>query len=190
MTTSAYADLVILNGNIITMSPASPEARAIAVKFGRILAVGGDDEMGPLIGTNTQVINAGDKTVIPGLNDAHCHGMSAARQAIQVDCGPNAVSSISDVKKAVAERCKRTLAGQWICGYGYDDTKLTEKRLLTRSDIDEVAPDHPVWVRHVSGHIGMTNSLALEAAKLTGSSPDPVGGKYGRDRATGELNGV
>ncbi len=190
MANNGLADLIILRGNVITVDPAKPKAQAIAVKFGRILAVGQGDELQPLIGTETRVVDAKGKTVIPGLIDAHCHGMWSGRLELQVDCGSNAVLSITEVKKAIAERIQTTPKGEWICGFGYDDTKITEKRLLTCADLDEVVPDHPIFVQHVSGHIAMVNTLALRAAKLTKDSPDPTGGRHGRDPDTGELNGI
>jgi predicted amidohydrolase YtcJ len=85
MAENFHADLAILGGNIITVAPAKPRAQALVVKFGKILAVGRDDELKPLIDKNTKVINADGKTVIPGIIDAHCHGMAAARQSLQVD---------------------------------------------------------------------------------------------------------
>ena len=85
MAENFYADLAILGGNVITVARSKPRAQALAVKFGRIIAVGSNDEIKPLIGENTEVIDARGKTVIPGFIDAHCHGMSAARQALQVD---------------------------------------------------------------------------------------------------------
>ena len=159
MANSGYADLVILGGNIVTVDPAKPRAQAVAVKFSRILAVGQDDEVKPLMGRDTRVVDSHGMTVIPGLIDAHCHPIWAGRMAFQVDCSSNAVSSIIEVKKVIADRVRTTPQGEWVCGYDYDDTKIAEKCLLTRADLDEVASEHPVFIRHVSGHIAMLNSL-------------------------------
>lgn len=189
MANNGYADLILLGGNVITVDPARLRAQAVAVKFGRILAVGQDAELKPLIGKDTQVKEVGGQTVIPGFIDAHCHGISAGRSALQINCGPDAVSSIEEIKKAISDKSGTVPAEEWILGFGYDDTKLAEKRLLNRTDIDEVAPDHPVWIRHVSGHIAMLNTRGLRAANLTDRSPDPEGGRYGRDPATGKLDG-
>jgi len=184
------ADLVILGGNVITLDPGRPRAQAIAVKFDRIIAVGQDDEVRSLVGPNTRVMDARGMTIVPGLIDAHCHGLySGRRLQLEVNCSSDTLSSIIEVKKAIANRARITPKGEWICGFGYDDTKIAEKRLLTCLDLDEVTLDHPVWVHHVSGHIGMLNTLGLKKANLTKDSPDPVGGKYGRDADTGELNG-
>lgn len=182
-------DVVILGGNIITVDPAHPRAQAIAVKFDRIVAVGQDDEVRPLMGAGTKVIDAHGMTVTPGFIDAHCHPMDAGRRSLlRVDCGPDKASTIADVKRALAERALATPPGQWLLGFGYDEAKLPEKRLLTRSELDEVTLQHPVFIEHSSGHIGMLNTPGLERGNLNRNSPDPEGGKYGRDSA-GELDG-
>jgi len=124
------------------------------------------------------------------LIDAHCHGLYSGRFQLQVDCSSDTVSSIIDVKKTIADRVRVTPRGEWICGFGYDDTKIAEKRLLTCVDLNEVTSDHPVWISHVSEHMAMLNTLGLKRANLNKESPNPAGGKYGRDTDTGELNGI
>ena len=182
-------DAVILGGNVITVDPAYPRAQAIAVKFGRIVAVGQDDELKLLIGADTQVVDARGMTVTPGFIEAHCHPLYTGRRSLlRVNCGPDNASSMADVKRALVNRAEATPTGEWVCGFGYDEAKVPEQRLLTRSDLDEVTLEHPVFIEHSSGHIGMLNSLGLERASLSKDSPDPAGGKYGRDSA-GELNG-
>ena len=190
MPDSGNADLVILGGNIITLDPANARAQAVAVKFGRVLAVGQDDEIRQLVGSNTRVVDASGITIIPGLNDAHCHVLPTGRSHLLVNCGPDAVSSLAEIKMLIAEKTRSTPKGEWIVGFGYDDTKMAENWYLNRADLDEVATEHPVLVRHVGGHMSTTNSVGLRMADLTRDSADPVGGKYGRDPASGELNGV
>ena len=187
---SGNADLVILGGNVITLDSARPRAQAVAVKFDRILAVGQDDEIKQLVGSNTRVIGASRKTVIPGLNDAHCHVLPTGRSYLLLNCGPDAVSSIAEIKKLVAEKTQTVPQGEWIVGFGYDDTKMAENWFLNRADLDEVATEHPVWIRHVGGHMSTTNSVGLRMANLTKDSEDPAGGKYGRELTSGELDGV
>ena len=184
------ADMVILGGNVITVDPANPRAQAVAVKFGRILAVGEDDEIRRLAGSDTRVVDASGMTVIPGLNDAHCHVLPTGRSHFLVNCGPDVVSSIAEIKRLVAERTRTTPKGEWIVGFGYDDTKMAEDWYLNRADLDEVATEHPALIRHVGGHMSTANSAGLRLADLTRDSADPVGGKFGRDPGSGELNGV
>ena len=190
MSNNGNADLVILGSNVITVDPANPRAQAVAVKFGRILAVGQDDEVRELVGSNTRVVDASGMTVIPGLNDAHCHVLSTGRSHLLVNCGPDAVPSLAGIKRLIAEKTRSIPKGEWIVGVGYDDTKMTEDWYLNRVDLDEVATKHAVLVRHISGHMSTTNSVGLRMANLTRDSEDPVGGKYGRDPASGELNGI
>jgi len=187
---SGRADTVIRGGTVITVDPANPRAQAVAIKFGRILAVGEDDEIRQLAGSDTHVIDASGMTVIPGLNDAHCHVLPTARSQLLLDCGPTMVSSIAEIKALVVERSRTTPKGEWIVGFGYDDTKMAEDWYLNRADLDEVATEHPVLVRHVGGHMSTTNSIGLRMAGLTRDAADPVGGRFGHDTSSGELNGV
>ncbi len=103
MSNNGNADLVILRGNVITVEPTKPRAQAVAVKFGKILAVGQDDELKRLAGSNTRVLDASGKTVIPGLNDAHCHVLPSGRAHFLVNCGPDDVSYIAEIKKVIVE---------------------------------------------------------------------------------------
>ena len=183
------ADVVILGANVITIDPANSRAQAIAVKFGKIVAVGNDDELRSLIGTGTTVVDARGGTVTPGFIDAHCHPMDAGRRSLlRVNCGPDVAPSIAEVKRALINRAKTTPPGTWVLGFGYDEAKLPEKRLLTRDELDQITTKHPVFIEHSSGHIGMLNTAGLEKGNLTRNSPDPAGGKYGRSSA-GELDG-
>lgn len=184
-----FADLVALNGNIITVDDKNPRAEALAVKDEKFVAVGATNQLRELAGANTRVIDIQGKTVIPGFIDAHCHPTAVARSLLQVDCSPARVNTISDIVNALAERGKTTPPGKWLQGFSYDDTKLTQKRHPTRWDLDKASTEHPIYVQHVSGHIGVANSHALAMAKVTKDSPDPAGGRF--DRAeNGELTGV
>ncbi|MCK9358129.1 MAG: amidohydrolase [Dehalococcoidia bacterium] len=185
----SHADVVILGGNVVTIDPANPRAQAVAVQFDRIVAVGTDDELKPLIGAGTQVVDARGMTVTPGFIDAHCHPLDAGRRSLlRADCGPDKAPSIAAVKQALAKQARATPPGDWVLGFGYDEAKLPEKRLLTRADLDEVTREHPMFVEHSSGHISMLNSAGLERGNLNRESPNPEGGSYGRD-AAGDLDG-
>ena len=186
-----YADSILINGNVITMDPRKPRAEAVAVKHGRIIEVGTSLEIKELAGKDTMVIDVQRKTVAPGFIDAHNHMLSTGRtRYLLVDCSPEAVASIADLKQAIRERAQATPKGHWVRGRTYDDTKLAEMRHPNRWDLDEAAPDHPVHIGQVSGHISVVNSRALELAHITVDTPDPIGGCYDRDPATGELTGV
>jgi hypothetical protein len=107
----------------------------------------------------------------------------------EIDAGYPTVHSISDITRAIAGRAATITQGQWIIGSGWDDAKLTERRYITRKDLDRVSPDHPVYLKHVSGHLGVANSLALKLANISKDTLDPKGGVIERD-ASGEPTGI
>ncbi|MEE4162272.1 MAG: amidohydrolase [Woeseiaceae bacterium] len=177
------ADLIIRGARLLAMDPAIPSATAIAVRGERILAVGSDDDVMNLAGPNTEVVDGRGYTVTPGFIDAHSHPLMA-QDAISANVN---LATIAGVKKALAALAAKTPPGQWVLGSMYDDTKFAEGRPLTKQDIDEAVPDHPVMVRHRGGHTVVVNSRAFELAGITIDTPDPVGGRYFREN--GELTG-
>jgi len=186
-----YADMALTSGKIVTMDGEESIREAVAVKFGRILAVGTNDQIEDLIGGDTVVIDLGGRTVIPGLIDSHCHIVSSgARRVMSVDLSEEAgVGSITDIQERLAERAGNTPKGEWVTGYKEDDSKLAEKRHPTRWDLDEASTEHPIIISTVGGHFSVANSLAFERAGVTKDTPDPVGGKFDRDPETGEMTG-
>ena len=184
------AELILENANVVTMDAALPAARAVAVKDGRILAVGSPDEMETVTGPGTQTIDCEGRTLAPGFNDAHCHIFSFVRNQLSLDLAPPGVRSIDDIKALIRRKVADTPPGRWISGAGYSDFHLAEKRHPTRADIDEVAPRHPVVLSHRSLHACVLNSLALELAGITTETPEPPGARIERDPATGEPNGI
>jgi predicted amidohydrolase YtcJ len=178
--------LIVTADQIITMAGHAPAA--FSVKDGRVA------NTGPLAELREQypaaeVVDFGRAVVMPGFHDAHLHLGSAADQLLQVDLSYSNVQSLAEVARRVRDQAVATAPGSWIVGSRYDDGKMAEGRPLTRFDLDEVAPDHPVLVRHVAGHWGVVNSRALTLGGLDDSSQPPEGGAYGRDGA-GRLNGV
>lgn len=183
------SDLIIVNGNILTIDSKNPRAEALAVKDGKITKVGRNGDIKLTCSKKTAVWDAERKTVIPGFIDAHQHLSLYAESYLQEDCGPQQANSIDDIKKIILRKAEGTPKGEWIRGIGYDDTKTTDCRFLNRRDLDSVAADHPVFVLHVGGHVGVVNSQALKAANIDETTPDPNGGKYGRDES-GLLDGI
>ncbi len=177
------ADLIIRGARLLTMDPAIPQASAIAVRGRLIVAVGNDDDVQNLVGPKTEVVDGRGLTVTPGFIDAHSHPL-LANEAISANVN---LRRIADVKTALAAQAAKTPPGHWVLGSMYDDTKFDEGRPLTRFDIDEVVPDHPVFVSHRGGHTAVVNSLALEMAGISIDTPDPVGGRYFRE--DGQLTG-
>jgi len=182
-----HADTVFWHGHIITLDPARPTAEALAAWGGRIIAVGSDEDLYPLIGRRTKTIDLQGYTVIPGFHDAHCHILLFGLGLVAVNV--RAATSISDIVSAVATRIRSATPGQWIRGGGYNENKLAERRHPTRADLDPVSPDNPVFLSHISGHMAVANSRALALAGITCDTPDPEGGLIDRDEH-GEPTGL
>jgi len=179
--------LILHQGNILTMNPHQPRAQALAVADGRFLAVGSSDEVRALATARTVQANLEGKTVVPGFTDAHSHPASAGLSHLRmVDCD---LRSIGQIQAALRERAARTTPGEWVLGFKYDDTKTAEARLLNLADLDAVTAEHPVFVEHRGGHTAYVNSLALRKAGVTQETPDPAGGRLHRDPASGLLSG-
>jgi predicted amidohydrolase YtcJ len=188
--TETPPDLILVNGTVITVDPDDRIAEAVAVRGERILAIGRSSDIDALAGCDTQRIDLGGRTVTPGLLDAHAHfspGRFNRQELIDLSY-PN-VTSIEDVKAAVARKVQSTAPGQWIQGRGWDEGKLTERRLIAAGDLDEVTTDRPVWLSQTMGHYGVANSTALRLAQIDPDTPDPPGGTIDRD-ATGHPTGV
>jgi predicted amidohydrolase YtcJ len=180
-------DKIIYNAKIFTVNPRQPRAQALAIFGDRILATGPNAEILDLAGLLTQKIDMQGHTIVPGFIDAHSHpGSSGRRHLIDIDCS---LSSIEKIKSAIEKKAASTPSGDWIFGFKYDDTKTSEGRYLSRQDLDQAAPNHPVIINHRGGHTSFVNSLALKIAGIDKNTPDPNGGHFEKDPNTGELNG-
>ncbi|HOP18814.1 MAG TPA: amidohydrolase [Amphiplicatus sp.] len=179
------ASLFVKGATIYTSEPSQPVAEALAIFNDRILAVGDFDELEPLIGPNTEVIDARGAFVFPGFIDAHSHP-AAIQQVYGVDVG---FRSIAEIQQAMKQKASETPPGFWVDGFMYDDKKLTDGRPINRFDLDAAVPDHPAMVHHRGGHTAVVNSKALALAKITDATPDPAGGKFYREggKLTGKL---
>lgn len=175
------ADLVLLNGRVLTVDAGDRVAQAVAITGNRITAVGTDAEIRRLIGPATEQIDLAGRAVTPGLLDAHAHfAMGAVDRALQLDLTYPAVKSVEEIVARVREEATRRKPGEWIQGRGWDEGKLAERRYVTAADLDRAAPDHPVWLTHTMGHYGAANSAALRLAGVGRDTPDPPGGTIDR----------
>ena len=186
-----YADMAVIDGKVVTLDEEETVAEAVAVKFGRILAVGSTGSVKSLVGSSTRVVDLHGRTVIPGLIDSHCHPTGAAlHRALAIDVSyESGVRSLADIYARISGEAKRRPRGEWINAVNEDESKLVERRHPNRWDLDKVAPNHPVMVTTVGGHFSIVNSKAFEVAGVTKDSPDPPGGRFERDPETGELTG-
>jgi predicted amidohydrolase YtcJ len=188
------ADRIFVNGHVLTMDDARPEAEALAVKDGTILAVGTRAEIEQLRGESTTVTDLGGKTLLPGFIDAHGHIVDYTAQWTTPDLSPPPVGnvrSIAEIEAKLARYIKDTRAepGRLVVATGYDDGLLKEKRHPTRADLDKVSAEIPIVIVHASGHLMVANSAALAMVGYRRTTKDPPGGVIRRDKG-GEPNGV
>ncbi len=186
----APADRVLTGGRVLTVDGEDRVAQAIAIRNGRIVAVGTDAEIARFIGPSTERIDLAGRTATPGLIDAHVHFANGGLQRLtNIDLGFPTVRRIADAVALVRERAAAAKPGDWILGRGWDEGKLDERRYLRATDIDAASGDHPTWLVHTTGHYGVANSAALKLAGITRETPDPPVGVIDRD-AAGEPTGV
>jgi predicted amidohydrolase YtcJ len=187
------ADAIFIHGNIYTgvaeqsAFKSIKRAQAVAVREGRIQAVGENVEILKLKGPETQVIDLGGKFLMPGFNDAHTHLSEGGFEALNVNL--IGVKSLEEFRERIRAKVESAAPGDWILGGGWDETLWPVKVVPTRWDIDEVSGDHPVFVERVDGHIGAANTRALQLASITIASRDPKGGKIDRD-SNGQPTGI
>jgi predicted amidohydrolase YtcJ len=167
------ADMVLLNGNLITVDPGDTIAEAVAVKGNKILKVGSSENIQGLIGDGTEVIYLGGRAVLPGFVDSHTHAESYClnhKYRLKVHVPP--LKSVREVLEKVKKKAKEIPKGEWIVCRGsfHLDHKYDEKRYPTRVELDEAAPDHPV-VMFSGAHIAVVNSMALEESGITRETP-------------------
>ncbi|KMY52859.1 hypothetical protein AC623_01735 [Bacillus sp. FJAT-27231] len=185
-------DLLFKNANVLTLDSRNSRAGSVAVSEGKIIGIWKEAEPSKSeleITARTNVVDLKGATLIPGFIDTHNHILAYGQMKNQLNCGTPPNRTIHDIVEAVRAKATETPNGEWIQAYGYDDTLLQEKRHITRTDLDQAAPNHPVIVMHTSGHLAAVNSLALQRGGLTDKVSDPQGGHYGRDEK-GCLNGV
>lgn len=183
-------DLVFVNGNLTTIDPAYDGAEALAVKQGIIIKLGTNDTIKKLIADNTEVIDLKGKTLMPGFIESHTHLILYGDTLSQINCRTPPNKSIADIVARVRKEASIKPEGEWIKGWGYDDTLLEENRHPERWDLDSVAPNHPVYLTHVSGHFIAVNSYALKLAGIDAGINDPPGGIIYRKDDSREPNGV
>jgi len=188
------ADLIFLNGVILTVDEKNTVAQAIAVTEGTISAVGTNSSVRKKVGANTQVVDLAGRTVTPGFIDAHGHFLIAGRNktmAVDLNAPPiGDIENMAQLIERVSERAKKTRKGEWIIGLGYDDTLLEEGRHPTRHDLDLISTEHPVFLFHISLHFAVANTKALEIAGITADTPQPEGGVVHKEKDTGHPTGL
>lgn len=189
---AATADRVLRGGTLITVDPARPDAEAVAIKDGRILAVGSDDEISAHIGANTEVIDLAGRVAMPGFIEGHGHFLGLGESLMILDLMPT--RSFDEIVEMVAAAAAAAPPGQWIVGRGWHQERWapTDEPLYDgvphHRALSAVSPDHPVALFHASGHAIYANAAALALAGIDADTPDPEGGVIIRDE-NGEATG-
>ena len=188
------ADKIFINGKIITIDSSNTIAQALAVKDGRILAVGTTDQINALKGAQTVVIDLAGKTLLPGFVDGHSHFMSLGRSNYANVASPP-MGTVTDIAGIIAELQKfkkdhNIKNGEWITGYGYDQDQLAEKRHPEKEDLDAAFPNNPVIITNINGHMVVVNSAALKVSGIDSTTKSPAGGAIVHRPGTNEPTGL
>ena len=179
---AAPPQLILFHGRILTVDSRDSIAEALAIRDGKIIAVGTDRDMLRLAGAATQRIDLHGRTATPGLIDSHAHIADAGVQQLY-HVHLSDASAVAEVVRRVQAGIAGLKPGEWLQGDGWDEGKLAERRYVTAADLDRVSPQNPVWLMHTTGHYGVGNSAALRLANITAASKDPPAGTIDRDAA-------
>jgi predicted amidohydrolase YtcJ len=185
---AVFADLVLYNGKITTQNKARPEAQALAAWGERILFVGDDADVKPLIGPDTKAIDLKGRRAVPGFHDSHVHFLASGMRLSQV-----ALKDAADQKefgRRLREFDKKLPPGRWIVGGEWDHDRTFHGELPTAAMLDKYVPDRPVYINRYDHHMAVVNSVALRKAGITAETPDPPGGVIFRKPGTKEPTGV
>ena len=188
-----HADLVFLNGPIVTVDDAHPTPGAVATVSDRIVLVGSEEAGRAAIGPATRIVDLGGRALLPGLNDNHTHPMSFGEMLGSIDASPAAaptLAGLQDVFRAASNGgTDRDTDDGWLIARGYDDSRLDVHRHPTRFELDEATGGRPAILVRTCGHLCVANSAALLLAGVTRDTPDPSGGQIDHD-ASGEPTGL
>ena len=176
------ADLILVNGRVLTVDSADRVVQAVGISGNRIVAVGTNADVERAASPNARRIDLAGRAVTPGLLDAHDHFSGGGAERLYVlDLSYPSVKSIADVAAAIRTKAAALGKGAWIQGRGWDEGKLAERRVLTAADLDAASPDNPVVLTQTTGHYVVANSAALRMAGLTKDTRDPPGGTIDRN---------
>ena len=187
------ADLIISSNKVILMNgKEEPQPLSIAIKNKKIAWIGSHEDAKNIQGKH---IDFGNQAILPGFIDAHGHAsyLAFATQVANIASPPvGKIKTIEDLQAELRKFIKDSnlQPGEWLMGLGYDDSLLAEQRHPTKEDLDQVSTEHPIYLIHVSAHLGAANSMGLALANINSDTPDPSGGKIRRYENSSEPNGV
>lgn len=187
------ATQILFNATVLTMDRHNTEASAVALDGDKILAVGSKESLAPLANTQTVYTDLHQATLLPAFYDAHGHFfMNADARTRRANLNSPPIGqcvNLEDCYTQLRAKAAETPPGEWVMAYGYDDTCIADNRFPTCWELDKVTSEHPIYVQHISGHLGVLNSMGLSTCNITKNTPDPEGGVIRRN-AQGEPNGV
>ena len=184
---SIRPDIILWNGNIQTMDDDKPQAQAIAITKGHIMAVGNNDAIGAMADASTRQINLEGQLVLPGMIDAHFHYYEWAQMRKNLNLAD--IRSFSACMQSIHGAAQKKNPGQWIIGQGFNESDWPENRIPNRNDLDQAAPEHPTIIWRCDLHLAVANSLALALAEVDKKTPDPPEGLIERGTG-GEPTGI
>ncbi|CUK18213.1 N-substituted formamide deformylase precursor [Ruegeria denitrificans] len=182
------------NGTILTMDAQNSSPEAVLTEGNRIQAVGAEADLRARMPADAHEYDLNGRTLMPAFIDPHGHFPDPGFiRLFRVDLSSPPLGDCKNMEQALdrlREKASTTPDGEWVMGVSFDNTSILESRMPTRSELDGVSQRHPIWVIHASGHNGAANSLALERRGVSRQTPDPEGGRFGRDTRTGALTGL
>ncbi len=171
-----------------------PNASAVLIRDERIEAVGNETDLRTGLSPAAHEVDLRGKTLIPAFIDPHGHFPDPGFiELFRVDLAPPPRGDCLDmtaVLERLSQKALQTPKGEWVMGVLYDNTSIAERRMPTRSELDSVSDEHPIWVLHASGHNGVANSFTIKLRGIDQHTPDPIGGRFGRDPESGALTGL
>ena len=188
------AEKLYFNGTILTMDADNSQPEAVLTLGDRIKAVGTLQSLKEQTSEGVQLMDLKGLTMIPAFIDPHGHFPDPGFvKLFRVDLSSpprGNCPNISTALNLLRDRASKTPKGEWIMGVMFDNTSIAEGRMPTREELDSVSTDHPVWVLHASGHNGSANSMTLKLHGVGKDTPDPIGGRFGRNDKDGRLTGL
>ena len=185
---TAPADTVLHHGTILTVDARDRVVEAMAIRGGRVVALGSDKAIAAFIGKRTKVIDLAGRTATPGMIDAHAHALEGGIDEV-ANLQLGEASSVADFLARVKARAAELPAGAWLTGSGWNESRIAEHHPPSLAEIDAVSDGHPVALGNTTGHYTLVNSAVLKLAGVDAKTPDPAGGRFDKD-ASGALTGV
>lgn len=182
------ANLVFINGEVITADKQNSIVESVAIKDNRIIGVGSTLEMKEFIGEKTEVIDLAGKSLLPGFIDSHTHLVLYGVFQLNMSCKESHIDSVAALLGELKKKSLETPKGEWIRAWGFNETTVKEKRYPTIAELDAISTDHPIIITRACGHIGIVNTTALEKAGFDEKTPNPQGGIIEKNE-NGELTG-